>query len=67
MQEAKVDGQLVQAGPDSPEKGHCPSCGGTVSKRKRGRMDGIYAHFYRHDAGEGEGCPRRYTSIGADR
>ncbi|MCP4542435.1 MAG: hypothetical protein GY832_35375 [Chloroflexi bacterium] len=67
MQEAKVDDQLVQASPDSPKKAQCPSCGGTVTKRKRRRMDGGTTFFYRHDAGEGEGCPQRYTPVSADR
>ncbi|MCP4540476.1 MAG: hypothetical protein GY832_25340 [Chloroflexi bacterium] len=52
MQDAMVNGQLIQADPDSPEKAQCPSCGGTVTKRKRRRMDGTVAHFYRHDRGK---------------
>ena len=35
MREALVDGRLVLAGVDSPEEAVCPSCGGTVKKRKR--------------------------------
>ena len=64
MQEAKVDDQIVQAAPDSPEVATCPSCGGIVRKRKRRRMDGTVTYFYRHDTREGEGCPRRYDLTG---
>ncbi len=67
MLEAKVDGQLVRAGPHSPEKGRCPSCGGTVSKRKRRVMGGSVTYFYRHDAGEGHGCPLRYNPTSLER
>ena len=67
MLEASVDGQLVQASPDSPEKAQCPACGGAVSKRKRRRMDGTITFFYRHDAGEGNNCPLRYTQFSAER
>ncbi len=67
MLEAQVDGQLVQASPDSPEKAQCPACGGTVSKRKRRLMDGSVTYFYRHHAGEGSNCPLRYTPISAER
>ena len=67
MVEATVEGQLVQAGPDSPEKGCCPACGGAVSKRKRRRMDGSVAYFYRHDNGQGDNCSLRYTPISAER
>ena len=60
MREAMVNGRLVRAGPDSPEKATCPSCGGVVKKRKRRRMDGQVTYFYRHRTGVGEECPRRY-------
>jgi hypothetical protein len=60
MQEALVDGELASAGPDSPEEAICPSCGGPVKKRKRRRMDGQTAYFYRHDMRVGEECPLRY-------
>jgi hypothetical protein len=66
MFEAKVDGQLVQAGPDSPEKAQCPVCGGTVTKRKRRRMDGGFSWFYRHVGGEDEDCPLRYGGLGRE-
>jgi hypothetical protein len=67
MQDARVDDQLVQAGPDSPGRAQCPACGATVTKRKRRRMDGSVSWFYRHVRGEGVGCPQRYTPISADR
>jgi len=67
MLEAKVGGQLMRAGPDSLEKALCPACGGTVSKRKRRKMDGSVTYFYRHDVGVGDGCPLRYTPISAER
>ena len=59
MCEAMVNGRLMVAGPGSPEKAMCPSCGGTVSKRKRRKMDGEVVYFYRHKRGVGEECPRR--------
>ena len=59
MREAMVNGRLVVAGPSSPEKALCPSCGGAVKKRKRQRMD-RQTYFYRHQSGVGVGrCPRR--------
>jgi hypothetical protein len=64
MREAKVEGRLVQAGPDSPGTALCPACGGVVRKRKRRRMDGGTTYFYRHDSGEGEGCPLRSAPPG---
>jgi len=67
MREAMVKGQLVPASPDSSEKARCPTCGGTVTKRKRRRMDGSFSWFYRHSRGQGEGCPRRYNPISAER
>ena len=60
MAEAMVNGQLVLAGPDSPEKAFCPSCGGAVNKRKRRRMDGRLTYFYRHKRGVGEECQRGF-------
>jgi hypothetical protein len=60
MKKAKVEGQLVSAGPDSAEEAECPSCGGRVKKRKRRRMDGQVTYFYRHVEGEGEDCQLRY-------
>ena len=60
MREAKVDGQLIQADPNSPETALCPACGGSVSKRKRRNMDGSVTYFYRHAHGEGDTCPLRH-------
>ena len=59
MREAMVNGRLVVAGPDSPEKASCPSCSGVITKRKRKTMDGRLTYFYRHQRGEGERCPQR--------
>ncbi|MCP4543890.1 MAG: hypothetical protein GY832_42795 [Chloroflexi bacterium] len=68
MQDAKVNNQLIQAGPDSPEQAQCPTCGGAVVRRKRRRMDGDYSWFYRHAQGkEKSDCPRRYNPVSVDR
>ena len=40
MRKAIVEGQLVPASPDAPEKAICPACGGAVRKRTRRAMDG---------------------------
>jgi len=61
MREALVNDKLVLAGPDSPAEAICPSCGGIVKKRKRRRMSGQVAYFYRHMRGVGDGCPQRYS------
>lgn len=60
MLEAKVNGELIQAGSDSSEVATCPACGGEVHKRRRkvGRAGHMY--FYRHKAGVGDDCPLRY-------
>jgi hypothetical protein len=63
MQEAKVNGHIVLAGPDSPQEAFCPSCGECVKKRKRRRGDGSLIYFYRHKIGAGDGCARRSTPI----
>ena len=60
MKEAKVDGELVQAGPDSPEIARCPACGGEVHKRKRRVGRNGYSYFYRHRQGTNPDCPLRY-------
>ena len=63
MQEAKVGDQLVRADSDSPEKAQCPTCGATVVKRKRRRMDGGFPWFYRHVRGKGkEDCAHAGTA-----
>jgi hypothetical protein len=61
MQKALANGRLVSAGPDSPKVAICPSCRGTVEKRRRRRLDGSTTYFYRHKRGVGKGCPRRYS------
>lgn len=63
MQEAKANGHLVQAGPDSPQEALCPSCGEGVKKRKRRRDDGSLTYFYRHKIGAGDGCAKRCVPI----
>jgi hypothetical protein len=60
MKSAKVNGKLVVAGPDAPDVAICPECGAEVRKRRRTRMDGTVAYFYRHKRGQGKGCPKRY-------
>jgi hypothetical protein len=60
MLKARVNGRLVQAGPDSPETALCPACGVQVCKRRRKTGDGEYTYFYRHKIGAGDGCPLRY-------
>lgn len=60
MRDAKVKGERVVAGPDAPESGVCPKCGGKVQKRQVRRMDRTITYFYRHCRGEGKECPRRY-------
>jgi predicted nucleic acid-binding Zn ribbon protein len=46
MLEAKVDGELIQAGPDSPEVAQCPACGGEVRKRRRKVGRDGHTYFY---------------------
>jgi ssDNA-binding Zn-finger/Zn-ribbon topoisomerase 1 len=38
MREAKVNDEIIQAAPDSPDRARCPQCGAPVVKRKRRRM-----------------------------
>jgi hypothetical protein len=64
MEKAIVDGNLVPAGPDAPSTATCPTCGAEVQKRKRRRSDGGLTWFWRHRAGEGEGCLTRYSPTG---
>jgi hypothetical protein len=63
MREARVNDQLVLAGPDSPDVAVCPVCGEEVEKRKRGRRDGKVTYFWRHKVGTGDGCPLRYRPV----
>ena len=67
MREAEVNGRLVQAAPTSPDEATCPTCGGTVHRRKRRTMGGGVTYFYRHEAGEGEDCPPQSTPAGRRR
>ena len=64
MHEAKVNGRLTQAGPDSPEVAQCPACGGEVRKRKRKVGRNRYTYFFRHCRGIGDDCPLRYRPTG---
>ncbi|HDQ71342.1 MAG TPA: hypothetical protein ENN19_04500 [Chloroflexi bacterium] len=61
MREAKVNDEIIQASPDSPDRARCPACGAPVTKRKRRRMDGSVVYFYRHVRGEGEHCRLRHN------
>jgi hypothetical protein len=60
MRVAKLDGELIQAGPDSPEVAQCPAGGGEVRKRRRKVGRDGHTFFYRHRAGVGNDCPLRY-------
>jgi len=60
VREAIVEGRLVPASPDAPEKAACPACGGAVKKRKRRTMGGQVTYFYRHERKVGGECPLRY-------
>ena len=64
MRKAMVDGDLMAASPEAPERATCPACGGEVAKRKRRRSDGKVTWFWRHQPGEGYGCPKRYDPNG---
>ena len=59
MREAKVEDEVVVAGPDTPDVAECPACGGEIHKRKRRRMDGSVSFYYRHKRGVGKDCPKR--------
>ena len=63
MREARANGRLVLAGPNSAVEAECPFCGGEVKKRKRRRMDGQVTYFYRHKRGVGEDCQLRYRPL----
>lgn len=60
MREAMLNGQIIEAGPHSPDIAKCPTCGGEVRKRKRQTGKGQYTYFYRHVRGVGSDCPLRY-------
>ena len=60
MRDAKINGRMVTAGPDSPEVGQCPECGHQVQKRSRRRMDKTISWFYRHTRGADRDCRRKY-------
>jgi uncharacterized protein with PIN domain len=60
MRKARVNGKLVAADPEAPQKAVCPDCGGEVHKRSRKKMRGGVTYFYRHKRGVGKECPKRY-------
>jgi hypothetical protein len=64
VHKARLNGRLVEAGPDSPEVALCPACGEEVRKRKRKAGHRKYTYFYRHQLGVGDGCPLRYRPTG---
>ena len=64
MRKAIVDGRLMAASPEAPAVATCPACGGQVEKRKRRKRNGEATWFWRHQPGEGEGCPKRYHPNG---
>jgi hypothetical protein len=57
---AKVNGKLIQAGPDSPEVAQCPACSGEVHKRRRKVGRDKYTYFYHRRRGVSNDCPLRY-------
>ena len=59
MREAKFEGEIIIASPESPDVAQCPACGGEVHKRSRRRMDGSVSYYYRHKRGVGQNCSRR--------
>lgn len=61
MRKAEVKGDIVVAGPDSPDVAQCPACGGEVHKRSRRRMDGSVSYYYRHKRGVGQNCSKSYN------
>jgi hypothetical protein len=63
VREARLNGHLVEAGPDSPEVALCPACGEEVRKRKRKAGHQKYTYFYRHRIGAGDGCSLRYRPV----
>jgi hypothetical protein len=66
MREAQVDDKIVVAGPETPDVAKCPACGGEVHKRKRRRMDGGVAFYYRYKRGVGKDCPKRSQLLTSD-
>jgi hypothetical protein len=63
VHKARLNGHLVEAGPDSPEVALCPSCGEEVCKRRRKIGHRKYTYFYRHRIGVGDGCSLRYRPV----
>jgi hypothetical protein len=63
VHKARLNGHLVEAGPNSPEVALCPSCGEEVHKRRRKVGQSEYTYFYRHRVGVGDGCSLRYRPV----
>jgi hypothetical protein len=60
VREAIVEGQLVPAGPDSPEEAICLVCGSVIRKRKRCNMDRQAVYFCQRETRVGEKRPNRH-------
>lgn len=63
MREARINGRIVEAGPDAPDVAQCPECGHEVIKRSRRTMDKTVTWYYRHAPGASRDCPRRYHPV----
>ena len=63
MQQAKFEGELVTANPESPHVARCLVCVEEVRKREWRWDDGETIWFYRHRIGVGDGCPLRYRAM----
>jgi len=58
MKRAKLNGKLIEAGPDAPKRAECPHCGAEVLLRRRKTMDGV-TWYWRHINGQALACPAR--------
>ncbi|MCP4540337.1 MAG: hypothetical protein GY832_24630 [Chloroflexi bacterium] len=63
MRDAIVNDRQIPASKDAPPAATCPACGSEVQRRKR-RNGNQTTYFWRHKAGQGAGCPRRYSPNG---
>ena len=55
--------QPLAASPDAPERAICPHCGGRLNLRRRQRMGGGCAYFWRHLDNEQRRCNGRSRPI----
>jgi len=62
MQDAKLNGLLIQASLAFPDVATCPACEGEVRKHRR-RSGKTATYFYRHVTGS-DGCPRKCRAVG---